>query len=217
MNIKDGLKLAPTFDIPLHGRRGVEIPDVGRYNQPEFLFASGCRTGVEIGVDRGDYGIKLCQAGLKVYGIDPYVVYEAYKPPETDSVGRYEQALANLQGYDYIIIKKFSVDALNDFEDNSLDFVYIDGNHTLPYITADIFGWERKVRRGGIISGHDYAIVKGIRERQEPKVYDGTHVKFAVDAFVYIARIPRLYVLGTRRNKPGLKRDKWRSWFFFKP
>lgn len=215
MNIKDGLKLEPTFDIPLLGRRGVEIPDVGRDDFAVFLAENGYKVGAEVGVDRGEYGITLCKAGLKVYGIDSYVRYDAYKG-EGMYVSHYEEALKNLKGYDYTIINKFSSDALEDFEDNSLDFVYIDGNHTLPYISMDIFGWERKVRKDGIISGHDYAVVKGIRERQEPKTYDGVHVKLAVDACVYIMRVPRLYVLGERRKKKGQKRDKWRSWFFFK-
>lgn len=215
MNIKDGLKLDPTFDIPLHGRKGVEIPDCDRSDFAVFLSENGYKVGVEIGVDRGEYGVALCKAGLKVYGVDPYVRYDAYKG-EGMYENHYKEALKNLKGYDYTIINKFSMDALKDFKDNSLDFVYIDGNHTLPYISQDIFGWERKVRHGGIISGHDYAVVKGIRERQTPKVYDGTHVKLAVDSFVYIARIPKLYVLGKRRKIEGLKRDKWRSWFFFK-
>lgn len=215
MKIKDGLKLPPTFDIPLYGRMGVEIPEVGRDDFAIFLAEYGYKVGVEVGVDRGEYGLMLCKAGLKMYGVDSYVRYDAYKG-EGMYESHYEQALKNLKGYDYTIIKKFSMDALVDFEDNSLDFVYIDGNHTLPYIAMDIFGWERKVKKGGIISGHDYAVVKGIRERKEPKVYDGVHVKLAVDAFVYIARVPKLYVVGERRKKEGQKRDKWRSWFFFK-
>lgn len=150
-----------------------------------------------------------------MYGVDSYLRYDAYKA-EGKYESHFEKAVANLKGYDYTIINKLSMDALNDFEDNSLDFVYIDGNHTLPYIAADIFGWERKVRKGGIISGHDYAVVKGPRERQQPKTYDGVHVKLAVDACAYIMRIPKLYVLGERPKKEGQKRDKWRSWFFFK-
>lgn len=216
MNIKDGLKLEPTFDIPLHGRKGVEIPNVGRDDFALFLAESGYKVGVEIGVDRGEYGVTLCKAGLKMYGIDSYVRYDAYKG-EGAYKSHYEEAVKNLKGYDYTIIKKFSMDALNNFEDNSLDLIYIDGNHTLPYISMDIFGWEKKVRKGGIISGHDYAVVKGIRERQEPKVYDGVHVKFAVDACAYIMRIDKLYVLGRRVTKEkGEKRDKWRSWFWIK-
>lgn len=212
MTIQEGLKLKPIFAIPYYGLRGVEIPNIGRDDLPKFLFESGCRIGVEIGVDQGEYGIKLCKAGLKVYGIDSYVDYKGYKTPES-YVSHYEQALKNLKGYDYTIIKKFSMDALADFEDGSLDFVYIDGNHFLPYIAADIFGWDSKLRKGGIMSGHDYAFVKGIGERKMPKVYDGIHVKAAVDACAYIMRVEKLYVLGKRVSKG---RDKWRSWFWFK-
>lgn len=213
--IKDGLKLKPSFNIPLLGIKGVEIPDVGRDDFAKFLFENGYKVGVEIGVDRGEYGIILCQAGLKVYGVDSYIRYDAYKA-EGRYESHYEQAKKNLEGYDYTIINKLSIDALEDFEDNSLDFVYIDGNHTLPYIAQDIFGWERKVRRGGIISGHDYAVVGGPRERQAPKTYDGVHVKLAVDACAFIMRLERLYILGRRSKREGEKRDKWRSWFFFK-
>lgn len=215
MTIKDGLNLKPTHNIPLHGRRAVEIPNVLRDAFPAFLAEMGYKVGVEIGVDKGEYGVMLCKAGLKIYGVDPYVRYDEYKG-EGMYTSHYEDAVKNLKGYDYTIIKKFSMDALKDFEDNSIDFVYIDGNHTLPYISQDIFGWERKVRKGGIISGHDYAVVKGTRERQEPKVYDGIHVKFAVDACVYIMRAPRLYILGKRSGKKGVERDTWRSFFWFK-
>ncbi len=215
MNIKDGLKLEPTFNIPYYGLKGVEIPNVGRDDLPKFLFESGRRVGVEIGVDQGEYGIKLCEAGLKVYGIDSYVAYKDYKEVRSYE-SHYEQAVKNLAGLNYTIINKFSKDALEDFEDESLDFVYIDGCHSLPYVAADIFGWEAKIRKGGVISGHDYAFVRGVRERKMPRVYDGVHVKGAVDLCAYIMRVPRLYVLGERRKKEGQKRDKWRSWFWIK-
>ncbi len=215
MSIKDGLKLEPTFAIPYYGLRGVEIPDVGRDDLPKFLFETGRRVGIEVGVNEGEYGIKLCHAGLKVYGIDPYVAYREYKSPKS-YVSHYLQALANLEGYDYTIIKKFSMDAVEDFEDESLDFVYIDGNHSLPYITADIFGWEPKLRKGGVMSGHDYAFVRGPREREMPRVYDGVHVKAGVDSSAYIMNVDRLYILGEKAKKEGHKRDKWRSWFWIK-
>lgn len=216
MNMRGGLKLEPTFMIPYYGLKGVEIPDVGRDDFPEFLFDIGCRVGVEVGVEQGEYGVKLCQAGLKVYGIDPYVNYKEYTTPKTYE-SFYEQALKNLKDFEYTIIKKFSMDALADFEDGSLDFVYIDGNHFLPFVAADIFGWDSKLRKGGIMSGHDYAFVKGIKERKTPRIYDGVHVKAAVDACAYIMRIDKLYVLGRRVTKEkGEKRDKWRSWFWIK-
>src|SRR3990167_3574322 len=145
--------------------------------------------------------------GLK---LEPTIEIPGYgkRVVEIPDVGRddfatfhYEDAAKNLKGYDYTIIGEYSINASIDFLDNSLDFVYIDANHTLPHITADIFAWERKVKRGGIISGHDYAFVKGYGEHERPMTYDGVHVKAAVDACVYIMRIPKLYVLGEKLSK----------------
>lgn len=215
MSIQDGLKLEPTFSIPYYGLKGVEIPDVGRDDLARFIYERGGRVGVEVGVDKGEYGVELCKAGLKVYGIDSYIAYKAYKE-DRNYENHYEIAKNALKGYDYTIINKLSQEALPDFEDESLDFVYIDGNHAFPYVAMDIFGWEAKVKRGGIISGHDYAFVKGRREREVPMVYDGVHVKGAVDVSAYIMRVDRLYVLGKREKIEGLKRDKWRSWFWIK-
>jgi hypothetical protein len=54
------------------------------------------------------------------------------------------------------IIKKWSLDAVKDFKRESLDFVYIDANHNYDSIMQDIIQWTRKVKPGGIVSGHDY-------------------------------------------------------------
>jgi hypothetical protein len=42
------------------------------------------------------------------------------------------------------------------FENESLDFVYIDANHTYESVSDDILTWYPKVRSGGILAGHDY-------------------------------------------------------------
>lgn len=42
------------------------------------------------------------------------------------------------------------------FNDNSLDFVYIDANHKYDSVKQDIDLWYSKVRKGGILAGHDY-------------------------------------------------------------
>ena len=49
-----------------------------------------------------------------------------------------------------------SITAAKDFEDGSLDLVYIDAMHTYDAVKTDIEAWLPKVRKGGIISGHDY-------------------------------------------------------------
>ena len=50
------------------------------------------------------------------------------------------------------------MDAVKDFADRSLDFVYIDANHEPQFVEEDIREWSKKVKVGGIVSGHDYAL-----------------------------------------------------------
>lgn len=52
--------------------------------------------------------------------------------------------------------KKTSVEAVKDFEDNSLDFVYIDADHHYEPALQDCSLWYPKVKVGGIICGHDF-------------------------------------------------------------
>lgn len=42
------------------------------------------------------------------------------------------------------------------FEDESLDFVYIDGNHKYEFVKIDIESWFPKIKKTGWIGGHDY-------------------------------------------------------------
>lgn len=55
-----------------------------------------------------------------------------------------------------ILVRKLSIEAAKDFEDGSLDWVYIDASHLYDEIKVDIEVWYPKVRSGGIVSGHDY-------------------------------------------------------------
>lgn len=100
MTLEEGLKLKPTFSVPYHyGKIGVEIPQVGRDDFAKFLFDRGYRVGVEVGVFDGKYGVTLCKAGLKMYGVDPYVSYDEYKGEVHER--HYEEAIKNLKSDDY--------------------------------------------------------------------------------------------------------------------
>jgi len=56
----------------------------------------------------------------------------------------------------YQYIRESSADGAAFFEDNSLDFVFIDACHLYECITLDINSWLPKVKKGGILAGHDY-------------------------------------------------------------
>jgi len=48
-----------------------------------------------------------------------------------------------------------SVKASALYEDGSLDFVFIDAEHKYEFVIQDIKSWLPKVKKGGIIAGHD--------------------------------------------------------------
>ena len=49
-----------------------------------------------------------------------------------------------------------SLEAASRFDDASLDFVFIDAAHEKDAVLADIKAWLPKVKKGGVIAGHDY-------------------------------------------------------------
>ena len=53
------------------------------------------------------------------------------------------------------IFKLSSIEASKKYKDESLDFVFIDGSHIYKHILEDINHWYPKVKKGGILSGHD--------------------------------------------------------------
>ena len=59
-----------------------------------------------------------------------------------------------------MVHKMTSQEAAPLFPDDSLSFVYIDGNHSYEAVREDFRIWIRKIQAGGIISGHDYAPIR---------------------------------------------------------
>ena len=54
------------------------------------------------------------------------------------------------------IYKGFSVDVARRFADGSLDACFIDAGHNYDSVVTDIHAWMPKVRKGGLLAGHDY-------------------------------------------------------------
>jgi len=70
----------------------------------------------------------------------------------------YELFKSNMGNRKYRSIRGLSKDIVSDFEDESLDVVFIDLTHTYEEVKQDITFWLPKVKKGGILSGHDYEI-----------------------------------------------------------
>ncbi|MCS7092135.1 MAG: class I SAM-dependent methyltransferase [Patescibacteria group bacterium] len=203
------------IDAVKHKRgRPFEIPDCSRDDLPGFFKEMGFKTGAEIGVYKGEFSKKFCEAGFTFFAIDPWRVYKDYNHPRGQKRldFQYEHTKRLLSRYpNCTIIRKTSMEAVCDFEDESLDFVYIDANHGFRYIAEDIYEWSKKVKKGGIVSGHDYFFVQSGTKNQI------WHVAYILEAYVKSFNISDYYLLGKINATNGEKRDRWLSWMFVKP
>lgn len=203
-----------TAGIKLQGKPA-KILDCSRNELPEFFKQMNFKIGAEVGVYKGEFTEKFCKAGLKMYAIDPWHSYtgsgRTQKRQERQNF-LYEHAKRVLAPYnDCTIIRKTSMDAVKDFKDRSLDFVYIDGDHCFKNIAEDIYEWTWKVKIGGVVSGHDYYCTIP----QAKNVV--CHIGAVVDAYVKVFGIENFYVFG--RSKPleqEQKNNKYLSWLFFR-
>ena len=192
----DSLKyIMEKFELTPEQESPIRLP-IDKYKLfPMLLKELGYKVGAEIGVNKGMFSKWMCHKirPLKLYLVDPYLSYQEYGE-YSDQVALnaiYEEAQVRLAKYNCEFVRKKSMDALRDFNDNSLDFVYIDANHSFEFVVNDIAEWSKKVRPGGMISGHDYS--NYMRE-----------VRIAVDSWVEVKKI-----------KPWFTNDH-ANWFWIK-
>lgn len=63
-----------------------------------------------------------------------------------------------------IDLKGLSWEMADNFEDGTVDFVFIDADHEYTSVVKDITAWLPKIRKGGMISGHDYNNPCGVKQ-----------------------------------------------------
>ena len=151
--------------------------------------------GIQIGSYRGESAqiFLNSNAFIKFYCIDSWI--KGYDPADGTSNAPFkeiEEDFDNRFKNNKIIIKikNMSSKVFNMFEDNSIDFIYIDGCHRYQNVKEDLINYVPKIKIGGLICGHDYG--------------GGGHiagVKKAVDEFF---------------NTPPIKTYSDRSWVHIK-
>jgi predicted O-methyltransferase YrrM len=201
----------------LEGDNPRTISGMNRDGLYQLFNRLGYKVGCEVGIEKGKNAQQMFESisGLKLYGVDPYKQHPQCSYVYVAEARHWDQKYLNecmsqvmnrMKNKDFELIKEFSEDAARGFPDGSLDFVYIDGDHSYDMVMLDIILWGRKVRKGGIISGHDYYYEKDTKGRrakvtQAINDYTKTHnIKFFV----------------TNEDHYVMKGDTYPSWLWVK-
>jgi predicted O-methyltransferase YrrM len=126
---------------------------------------------VEVGTWKGQSAafmaveIAKSSKNIKFYCVDPGTgetkdnypqAYNEHKEVQQNTL--YESFLSNIEPVkEYIIpIRDYSLNAVKQFENESLDFVFIDASHDYDSVLADLNAWYPKIKKRGILAGHDF-------------------------------------------------------------
>lgn len=154
---------------------------------------------VEIGVWKGETSFKLCTNSIihEYYMVDPHSYedncfeFSGEDHPPFMKEGMYQctmggpvltqnelDIIANdiakkCKKYENIFyLRKTSLEASKEFEDNYFDFIYLDGIHLYENVKEDIIHWIPKLKKGGFFVGDDYSknfpgVIKAVNEMFE--------------------------------------------------
>ena len=119
--------------------------------------------GVEVGTFKGQFSKEIMNnwSGT-LYMVDVWRPLESGYDDSSNhgkyDGGVYNNAMENIKGFEdrAIMVRATSEISSDMFNDESLDFVYIDANHAYDYVVQDIKLWHPKVKKGGYLCGHDY-------------------------------------------------------------
>jgi glycosyltransferase involved in cell wall biosynthesis len=119
---------------------------------------------VEVGVARGEFSQQLLDQwhGRMLHLVDPWRHLPDYRDIANGSDNEHEANLdhtrRNLAPYvgRFRFHRALSAEAVGSFPDDALDFVYLDANHSYETVSQDLHLWFPKIKRGGVLAGHDF-------------------------------------------------------------
>lgn len=122
--------------------------------------------GAELGVLRGStlfYLLDRCP-DLTMIGVDSWINkgWVPHNNPQLENdnkqMPKYAEQVkrkAEKYGNRCIILHGDTIDMSEKVMANTLDFVFIDADHSTAHCLADIMFWAPKIKRGGMMLGHD--------------------------------------------------------------
>ena len=132
----------------------------------KFLHHVNAMKVAEVGVYKGDFAKRLlAQCGFisQYYLIDPWRNLDNWNKPANLKDDVFEAYFKQtLEATEFVKEKRITLrgktnEVIHQIEDESLDFVYIDGDHTLKGISIDLINFWDKVKLDGFIGGDDFS------------------------------------------------------------
>lgn len=208
------------------------MTETNRFDLVKIIEEKGLNgIGIEVGVAFGHFSDFIISTAnfQKFYSIDPWHNVSADtldvegKPFALDYQEHVYKSVVDLlskHGDKSEIIRDFSYEASKRFEDDTIDFIYIDGSHKKEDVEKDLKAWYPKLKMGGLCAGHDYLdgvlICKDTRDLVTAEGTQNLHagesrtefgVKSAVDEFVAMNNL-KLNIIE--------EESVFHSWFFIK-
>ena len=112
-------------------------------------------TFVEIGVLEGQSLAYLIQEMIIRGKNINIIAVDYFQKKSGNSLDRFNKNMAKVQDKFRLIVGT-SVNASKQIPDDSVDFVFIDAAHDYDNVRDDILAWQPKVKKGGVMAGHDY-------------------------------------------------------------
>ena len=115
---------------------------------------------VEVGAWKGFTTHALLSTGAKVIAVDHFkgnasekIFFDDMKKGKEDV---FDEFIKNVGHFiNLSVLKMDSLEAAKLIKDESVDLVFLDGDHAYNSIMSDIVAWMPKVKPGGILCGHD--------------------------------------------------------------
>lgn len=129
-----------------------------------FLFSG--YVGAEIGVLNGDFAeILLTHHPYQLHLIDIWQGITPSGDVDGNNFKYYnmDECYANVvnrfkNNKSVFVHKKSSQSFLQECDDNSMDFIYLDASHTFDDVYNDLHSSWNKIKKGGYLTGHDFAL-----------------------------------------------------------
>jgi hypothetical protein len=152
---------------------------------PMFLFANDRREslyqymtpngiGCEVGVFNGDFSQRLLENvhPTKLYLIDPWALYRKKSPfqgegnilTQKDWDAVYQNVCDRFKDRPEVVVIRDRGEAAADFfEDETFDWIYIDGDHSYEGSFVDFFKYFPRLKPGGVLIADDFTCL-GVRK-----------------------------------------------------